>query len=158
MPSIHETRELISIAEIEFQCSRCQAVGETDALTFKTIDKLYGLMTVWVTYETVLKCAECDATYTTSVHPDKLCRLTPEEISRQFKVRVGLVEKFLVVAGWITLLAPPLSLILFFVARFMVPTAATRWRKAANIGVILSGMLLMMFVIMMTIGAWQNGK
>ena len=156
MIHVHEHRTLIGSIELELQCSVCQRVNMTDALRFKTVDKLYGLITIWVTHETVTKCGECGATQTTSISLEDLSQMSPLQLRQQFRVRIGLVEKFLVAAGWILLCVPPLSLALFIGAWFVVPKAAKGWRRATGIGLAVTAVLTGGLAIILVIDAFQK--
>ena len=98
MQSISEERELVGSSELEFHCRCCDATSILDALRFKTINKYLGLIKVWVTYETAVKCPECGATFRSSTELNVLEVMSVEEASRDFRLRIGLVEKFLVIA------------------------------------------------------------
>ena len=139
--SIQEERTLIGTAEIEFQCPACGNTNQVDALRFKATDKLLGLFTLWVTHETAAKCPDCNATFRSANSLEQLAELSTEETSSRFRLRIGLVEKFLVIAGWILLCSGPVSLVLFLVAMFMVPPAVKSWKRAAVIGVVASSIL-----------------
>ena len=138
MVSIDSSREVIDTGEISFQCSHCGSTNQTDALRVKTVDRLYGLLPVWVTQETVVKCPSCEATFTTQVAVDELQRLLPDAITKEFRVRVGFVQKCMVAIGWLLFWLFPISTILFFIARFLIPQTAVRWRRATTAGIIAS--------------------
>lgn len=85
MASIVSTREVIDTGEISLQCSHCRSTNQTDALRVKTVDRLYGLLPVWVTQETVVKCTDCETTFTTQIAVAELQRLPPDEITKNFE-------------------------------------------------------------------------
>jgi len=126
---------------------------ETDALRIKTTDKMYGLITVWVTNETVIKCPSCGATQR-SVRPlEDFKGLSPSQIGQMFNVRIGFVERFLVLVGWLLFCIGPLSLIMFLIAWFKIPTASRGWSRSAFIGVIVSGSICLFLTIALVIDA-----
>lgn len=138
MVSIVSTREVIDTGEISLQCSHCRSTNQTDALRVKTVDRLYGLLPVWVTQETVVRCPDCEATFTTQVAVDELQRLLPDGITKEFRVRVGFVQKCMVTIGWLLFWLFPISTVLFVIARFLIPKSAVRWRRATTTGIIAS--------------------
>lgn len=138
MASIVSTREVIDTGEISLQCSHCRSTNQTDALRVKTVDRLYGLLPVWVTQETVVKCPDCETTFTTQFAVAELQRLPPDEITKEFRVRVGFVQKCMVAIGWLLFWLFPVSTILFVIARFLIPKTAVRWRRATTAGIIAS--------------------
>ena len=141
MQYVTEERNLVGAAELEFHCNQCGSENQLDGLRFKTVDRLFGLIPIWFTYETAIKCPDCDATFRTSIDLPALQQLPPEELSACFKLRIGLVEKFLVIAGWLLIISGPVALGLFIAAWFMVPKATTGWRMATNIGLVLTGLI-----------------
>ncbi|QDV25938.1 hypothetical protein Q31a_43070 [Aureliella helgolandensis] len=138
MVSIVQSREVIDTAEIALQCSHCQSTNQTDALRVRTVDKLYGLIPVWVTQETVVKCPGCGTIFTTQAGVDELQLLSADAITKEFRIRVGFVQKFLVTIAWLLFWLFPISTILFLIARFLVPKTALRWRRATTTGLIAS--------------------
>lgn len=138
MVSIVSTSEVIDTGEISLQCSHCRSTNQTDALRVKTVDRLYGFLPVWVTQETVVKCPDCDVTFTTQVAVDELQRLLPDAITKEFRVRVGFVQKCMVAIGWLLFWLFPISTVLFVIARFLIPKTAVRWRRATTTGIIAS--------------------
>ena len=140
--SLTEQRKVIGEAELTFCCKTCATSNRTDVFRFKTVDKWLGLVPVWVTYETVAKCPKCDATVRSNYEIEELLGLSPEEMGDKFNVRIGFVEKFLVIAGWALIITGPVAFLLFLIARFMVPKAASPWRKSTNIGMIVSALIL----------------
>ncbi len=134
MVHISELRQIVGTMELNFRCSRCVATNTVDALRFKTINKLYGIIPVWVVHETAVKCPGCDATFRMSADLESLSKMSEDEISRRFKLRIGLVAKFLVIAGWLLIVTGPIALPLFVAAWFMVPKATGGWRLATTIG------------------------
>lgn len=146
---VHEERKLVGSAELSFTCPSCKATNQTDALQFETVDKYLGLITLWKTKETAVKCPACEATCRTNIGLEKLTTMSTGELASQFRIRIGLVEKFLVIAAWVLFIALPLSLPMFIIAWFIIPKAASGWRLAAKIGMIASGLLLLFFVVLM---------
>jgi hypothetical protein len=144
---IHEERRLIGNAEIQFDCPSCDKSSATDALRFETRDKFLGLVTVWKTYETAVKCPQCEATCRTTTDLDELLSLRPEERASRFRVRIGLVEKFLVIVGWLFFFVGPVSLALFIAAWIMVPKAAKGWRRATMIGLPVSVVFTLLMIV-----------
>ena len=138
MVSIVSTREVIDTGEISLQCSHCRSTNETDALRVKTVDRLYGLLPIWVTQETVVKCPDCEAIFTTRVAVDELQRLLPDEIAKELRIRVGFVQKCMVAIGWLLFGLFPISTVLFVIARFLIPKTAVRWRRSTTAGIIAS--------------------
>ena len=138
MLSIAQSREVIETVEITLQCSHCQSTNQTDALRVKTVDRLYGLIPVWATYETVVKCPGCGTTFTSQSGVDALQRLTADELAKDFRIRVGFVQKFLVTIAWLLFWLFPISAILFLIAYFLIPKTALRWRRATTTGLIAS--------------------
>ena len=147
MLHVDEERSVVSSAELLFTCSSCGNSNETDAVEFRTVNKLYGLVKVWVTSETALKCPSCNATFRCSETPDDLTQLSAEQLSNRFRLRIGLVEKFLVIAGWLVVWTGPVSLILFLVAFFIIPKAVKGWRLASLLGIGMSVLISVMFVL-----------
>ncbi|TWT92340.1 hypothetical protein [Stieleria varia] len=133
--SVYQERLLVGSAEVTLCCPKCNECNETDAFRFRTRDKLYGLIAIWVTHETVLRCPVCEATFRCSTPPEELATLTPDQLASILKLRVGFVDKFLVIAGWMVVCAGPVSLILFLVAFFRLPRAAAGWRLGALLGI-----------------------
>ena len=122
--SLTEDREVVDAAEVTIRCLACNDSCTTDVFRFKTVDKWLGLLPVWITYETVAKCPSCDATIRSSWEIEDLIGLTPDEIGEKFNVRIGFVEKFLVVAGWALVITGPVAFVLFLIARLMIPKAS----------------------------------
>lgn len=141
MHGISEDRQLTRDAGFRFQCPSCDSKNLVDALRFKTTNKWLGFITIWVTYETALKCLECLATFRSAIDLDELTQLTPDQASGRFRLGIGLVEKFLVLVGWLLIVVGPLSFILFVAAWFMVPRATRGWRRAAVVGLAVSAMI-----------------
>jgi len=140
--SLTEQREVVGDAELTICCKACATSGRTDVFRFKTVDRWLGLVPVWVTYETVAKCPNCDATVRCNWEIEELLGLSPEELGDKFNVRIGFVEKFLVVAGWALVVTGPVAFLLFLIARFRVPKASLPWRKSTKIGMIVSALIL----------------
>ncbi len=153
---IQQTKTLVDSAEVEFLCSTCNQTSVTDALKFKIVDKYFGLVPVWVSHETVMKCPICLTSQHTSIPLDQLCRLSPEEIGKSFRVRLGLIPKFLVVAGWFMLCFPPIALGMLTGAWFFIPKASKGWSRGAMVGIIVSGLGTAVFAVFATIGALQE--
>ncbi len=153
---IQQTKTLIESAEIEFLCSTCNQISVTDALKFKIVDKYFGLIPIWVSHETVIKCPECSTSQHTSIPLDRLRQLSPEEIGKSFRVRLGLIPKFLVVAGWLMLCFPPMALGMLTGAWFFIPSASKGWSRGALVGIIVSGLATAVFAVFATIGAIQG--
>jgi len=135
---VTEQTDLVGSTELSFRCTACDETHLLDALRFKTVDRLLHIVPIWITHETVLKCPGCDATYRSGVELELLQTLSEDQIAGHFKLRVGLVEKFLVIFGWLIIVTGPVSLFLFVVAWFVVPKAARGWRRAALIGMLAS--------------------
>lgn len=152
MPNVDEERTVVSTAEIVFTCSSCKTANETDAFRFRTVNKLYGLVTVWVTHETTVKCPACDATYRCSDTPEDLVQMSSEQLSSRFRLRIGFVEKFLVLAGWLLVCFGPLSLVLFLVAIYQIPKAVKGWRRASLIGAGLSAITTIIMILSVAFG------
>ena len=55
----------------------------------------------------------------------------------------------LVSIAWVVICAFPVSAVLFLIGYWMLPRAATRWRRAALIGLGLSLTLLALFTVML---------
>lgn len=152
---IEEERRLVGSAEIQFVCPGCKSASQTDALRFETRDKLLGLITIWKTYETAVKCPQCEATCRTTTDLDALTRLSPEELASRFRVRIGFVEKFLVVVGCLLFFAVPVSFAMFIAAWFMVPKAAKGWRRATVIGLFVTAILTVLLFAILLFGPEQ---
>lgn len=144
--SFTEDRQLVGTADVQFNCPTCDTTNLVDALRFKTVDRWLGTIPCWVTYETAIKCPGCDATFRSGADLEELALLSPEQISTRFKLRIGLVEKFLVITGWLLVYTGPLSLALFVYAWFTVPKATRGWRRAVKIGVAVSLLFTLFFV------------
>lgn len=151
MDYISEERKVVGTAELEFQCSVCYGVNDVDALRFKTTNKLLHAVPIWVAYETAVKCPDCDATFRTSTDLESLQSLSEDEIAGHFKLRIGLVEKFLVIIGWLLIITGPVALVLFIAAWFTVPKATRGWRLATAIGLIVSTLWTAICVIMIVL-------
>ncbi len=140
--SLTEEREVVGSAELTMTCASCAETSLTDVFRFKTVDKWLGIVPVWVTQETVAKCPNCDATVRSATRLDELLELLPHQVGDRFHVRVGFVEKFLVVAAWALIITGPVSFILFLISAFCVPKASAGWRKSIKIGLIASAAFL----------------
>lgn len=116
-----------------------------DVFRFMTVSKLYGFVPVWWTYETSLMCIDCSATFKTRRTPEELAEFPPEDIARNFCLRVGFVDKFLVVFGWLFFYIGFISLGMFIAAYFKLQPAARGWRRAALIGIVVSGIFTALF-------------
>ena len=148
--SVSEEREVVGSSELTMTCISCSETNLTDVFRFKTIDRWLGIIPIWITHETVAKCTNCDATVRSDADLDELLQLSPEQLGNRFRVRIGFVEKFLVVAGWALIFTGPVSFALFFAAYFMVPRASASWRKSTIIGLIASvAFFPMLFLIAM---------
>lgn len=137
MSSLVEVREVVGATELAFHCSTCSQANSTDVFRFRTVDKWLGLIPIWVTYETTLKCPNCDTTYRCNDELEMLAMLSPEEVGQRFHIRVGFVTKFLVVAGWLLCFTGPVALILLIVAWFQLPKTPNWWRSATKYGFIM---------------------
>ena len=138
MDYISEERNVVGTAELQFRCSVCNGTNVLDALRFKTTNKLLYAIPIWVAYETAVKCPDCDATFRTSTGLEPLQSLSEDQIAGHLKLRIGLVEKFLVIIGWLLIITGPVALVLFIAAWFTVPKATRGWRLATAIGLIVS--------------------
>ena len=147
MHSVSESRAVIDSAEVSLFCSVCAHSVETDALRIKTTDKMYGLITVWITHETVIKCPSCGTTQRSSRPLEDLKGLTPDQMGQFFNVRIGFVERFLVVAGWLFFWTGPVSLVMLLIAWFKIPAASRGWSRSALIGVMVAGSLCLFLTI-----------
>ena len=147
MYSLTEEREIVDAAEIEFRCGSCLETNLTDVFRFKTVDKYLGIIPIWTTLETTLKCQACDATFRTKTDTDALRNMSLDQLSAQFRLRIELVEKFLVVAGWLLFFTGPVAIVLFLIAWLRLPKASNRWRSATRYGFIAA---LSFFPIMFT--------
>lgn len=157
MVSIQEERKLVGSSEVNFHCSTCESTNVTDALRFKTTDKLWGFLTVWKTSETDVKCPNCGTTHRTFATLEELEGLTPEQLGQRFRVRVGLVEKFLVVGGIVLSCSGPVSLAMLGIAYFfLLPKAAKGWRKAAILGAILPMLITCWVTLVLTVEAFRK--
>jgi len=145
MDYISEERKVVGTSELRFGCSACDGVNVVDALRFKTVNKLLYAIPIWVVYETAVKCPNCDATFRTSTDLKSLQSLSEDQIAGHFKLRIGLVEKFLVIFGWLLIISGPVALVLFIVAWFTVPKATRGWRKATYVGLIVSSIWTVAF-------------
>ena len=155
MPHVDEERAVVSGAEIVFTCSSCNTANETDAFRFRTVNTLYGLLTVWVTYETTVKCPACNATFRCSDEPADLALMSTQQLSNRFRLRIGFVEKFLVLAGWLLVCSGPVSLVMFLVALYQIPKAVRGWRLAAMIGSCLSAIMTAIMIFSVVFGPDQ---
>ncbi len=153
MHSVSESRSVIDSAEVNLFCSVCENTIETDALRIKTIDKMYGLITVWVTNETVIKCPSCGTTQRSSRPLEELRGLTPDQMGELFNVRIGFVERFLVVAGWLFFWTGPVGLVMLLIAWSKIPTASRGWSRFAFIGVIVTGSICLFLTIALVVNA-----
>ena len=150
--SVSEEREVVGSSELTMTCISCSETNLTDVFRFKTVDRWLGIIPIWITHETVAKCPNCDATVRSSADLDELLHLSPEQLGNRFRVRIGFVEKFLVVAAWALVFTGPISFVLFLAAYFMVPKASILWRKLTIIGLIASvAFLPVLFLIAMII-------
>lgn len=151
MNSVKQSCAVIDSAEVSLFCSVCEQSIETDALRIKTTDKMYGLITVWVTHETVIKCPLCGTTQRSSRPLEDLKGLTPDQMGQIFSVRIGFVERFLVVAGWLFFWTGPVSLVMLLIAWFKIPAASRGWSRSALIGMIVSGSLCLFLAIALVV-------
>ena len=148
--SVSEEREVVGSSELTMTCISCFETNLTDVFRLKTVVRWLGIAPIWITHETVAKCPHCDATVRSSADLDELLHLSPEQLGNRFCVRIGLVEKFLVVAAWALIFTGPVSSALFLAAYFMVPKASIAWRKSIVIGLIASvAFLPVVFIIAM---------
>jgi hypothetical protein len=145
---ISEERQVVGSLEVNYRCPSCQAVQQTDAFRFKTVDKLYGLIPIWVVSETIVKCPSCYATQSSSAALEGLSVLTPDQLGLRFRVRVGLIEKFLMVAGWLLIIITPFSLALFIMAWLRFPKAARGWRGATLAGIVVAIIISAIFSVL----------
>lgn len=136
MYNLTEEREIVDTVELEFRCRSCSETNLTDVLRIKTVDKLLGVIPIWVTSESTLKCPACETTFRTKTDTEALRNMSLDQISDQFNLRIGLVEKFLVVAGWFLFYTGPIAVVLFLIAWFKLPKVPNRWRSAAKFGFI----------------------
>ncbi len=148
----HDERSVVASCTLEFKCQKCNESSETDAFRFRTVGKLYGFIPVWVTHETALQCPSCNTTFRTKLAPSDLLALPQEQLARSFRVRIGFVEKFLVIAGWLVVFVGPVSLIMFLVAYFRISTAAAGWRRASAIGIGVSGVVTSLMALSIILG------
>ena len=146
MLDITEESEVEGSTEIEFQCQSCDQSNVVDALGVKTTNKLLGTIPIWVTRETAVKCPDCEATFSTRTRFNELDDLSTDDLAGLFKLRIGLVEKFLVIAGWLVIVMGPVALGLFIAAWFFVPKSTKGWRRATNIGLVVSTIISIIMI------------
>ena len=139
MVHAHDETSVVESREIEFSCPVCGETNLVDVFRFKTVSKLYGFLTAWVAYETSLKCSNCMSTFRSKRSPVELAEFTSEETARSFRIKVGFVEKFLVICGWLVVCAAPVTLFMFIAAYFKLQPAAVGWRRASIAGMVVSG-------------------
>ncbi|MBL8889175.1 MAG: hypothetical protein JNL67_04305 [Planctomycetaceae bacterium] len=145
---VHEERILLGTQELTLHCRHCGAVHVTDAVRVKTVDRLWGLIPLWVTCETAIKCPSCQTTYTCNQSLETLAAQTPEQLNGFFRTRIGLVPMTIVILGWVVICAFPVSAVLFLIGYFLMPRAATGWRRSALIGLCLTLTVLALFILM----------
>jgi len=131
---VSEDRQLIGSTELQFKCASCDQKNAVDALRFKTINKWIGLITIWVTHETAVKCPDCLATFRSQATLEELSQLSTDQIGARFRLRIGFIEKFLVIAAWLFVFIAPVSFAMFLGAWFIVPQATRGWRRATLVG------------------------
>ena len=143
----HDERSVVDSCELEFTCEKCHETTSSDAYQFKTVSKAYGFIPIWVSHETALKCLNCGVTFRTKIAPSELVHLSSEQLASSFHIRIGFIEKFLVVTGWLFFFTGPVSLIMFLVAYFKLQKAAAGWRRASAIGILISSIFTIFIVI-----------
>jgi len=154
MLEIKESIEIVESVEVNFTCVCCKQTELTEAIQFKTTGKLLLFVTIpWVTREVSLKCVHCNATHRTVSKIEDLSRLSTDQLSSRFKIRIGFIEKFLVISGWLLFFTGPIGLALFVGARITIPLAAVGWRRATFAGLIITGITTALGCIAMVIGA-----
>lgn len=146
---VDEVQILLGVQALTLHCRHCGEVHETDAVRVKTIDRILGVIPVWVGYETAIKCPGCQTTYRCNQPLEALVGQSPERLNEWFRIRIGLVPMAIVVIGWVVICAFPISVVLFLIGYWMLPRAATGWRRAALIGLGLSLTLLVLFTVML---------
>ncbi len=146
---VHEEQILLGVQALTLHCRHCGEVHETDAVRVKIIDRMLGVIPVWVGYETAIKCPGCQTTYSCNQPLEALVELSPEQLNELLRIRIGLVPMALVSIAWVVICAFPVSAVLFLIGYWMLPRAATRWRRAALIGLGLSLTLLALFTVML---------
>ena len=144
-----DERSVVGTCAVTFKCPKCQEANEVDVFRFETVSELtvYGTLPETVCYESTLKCPNCEVTFRTNLSLNALQKLSPDKLSDQFRVRIGFIEKFFVIAGWVVVCVGPVALLVFIVAICMVPRAASGWRVASVLGAIVSLLSTLLWVI-----------
>lgn len=147
MIHVHEEHILLGTQELTLHCRHCKGIYETDAVRVKTVDRFWNLIPIWVTYETAIKCPSCKTTYTCNQTLETLAGVTPEQLNNFFRTRVGLVPIAIVILGWVVICAFPVSAALFLIGYFLLPRAATGWRRSAIVGLCITLPILAFFIL-----------
>ena len=69
-----------------------------------------------------------------------------EEFATNFRLKVGFVEKFLVICAWLVVCAAPVTLFMFIAAYVKIQPAAVGWRRASLVGMVVSGLFTILVV------------
>ena len=150
MVAVSQDRSLVDSAELRFRCPSCNVVNDADLFRFKTTEKLYGFLTAKVTYETVVKCPSCETTLQARDSIEDLKLLSNEQASQRFRIRLSFPDKFMVFAGWTTIIFAPVSLVLFVVALIRLPKAASGWRRSSVAGASLAALTTLVITVAVT--------
>lgn len=143
--------EVIAQELIRFDCPKC---GSTSAAAqqIKHVGKAYGLITVMVTKENVVRCVQCHYESRASISPEEFALLTPDQIADHIQPKITFVTKFCIVLSILFCVAAMLALPTAIYGLIAVKGKSPSWTKLAIVGVVLSSIFMVVFVAVMATG------
>jgi len=139
--------------DVSFTCPNCGLDGAT-ARTEGTEERnsLFWLIPLFTSRHTTLTCSACTKSTNLVMPLDEVQELDPEQITQHLQTSVPFLAKFCIVTSIALCLVPVVGLVFGGIGFWAAAKAATRWKRAAVIGMGLNLLFIACLGLMIAMG------
>ena len=119
------------------------------AQQIKHVGKAYGLITVMVTKENVVRCAQCHYESRALISPEEFTLLARDQIADHIQPKITFVTKFCIVLSILFCMVAMLTLPAAIYGLIAVKGKSPGWTRLAIAGVVLSSIFMVVLVAVM---------
>jgi predicted nucleic-acid-binding Zn-ribbon protein len=140
--------EVIAQEPIRYDCPKCASPNAV-AQQIKHVGKAYGLITVMVTKENVVRCVQCQHESRASISPEEFALIAQDQVADHIQPKIAFITKFCIILSILFCVAAMLTLPAAIYGLIAVKGKSPGWTKLAIAGTVLSSFFMVVFVAVM---------